>query len=234
MRQGCVLSAVLFNLVLDWVMWCATGDQPKGIRWTLFDMLENLDFTDDIALRLTYINTRCWCKRRHTVSASLVNRLDCKSASKKRRSWPWTWMLQHQSYLITRPFPAQRPSPIWAASSDRMEVPTKAFKADWAKPGAPLGVWMQSGGHHSTASRLRWSCAGVWIRVLWMTKHDLAKLSSFRTSLRKMQCIFWPWTLTTAVSVCGKRFRFPWLSKKWKLWRKSQSTNKLMQQRTNS
>ena len=49
-HQGCVMSAVLFNLVVDWVIWCTTGDQPRGIRWTLFDTLEDLDFTDNLAL----------------------------------------------------------------------------------------------------------------------------------------------------------------------------------------
>ena len=49
-RQGYVRSAVLFNLVIDWVMRHTTKDQPRGIRWTLFDMLEDLDFMDDLAL----------------------------------------------------------------------------------------------------------------------------------------------------------------------------------------
>ena len=44
------MSAVRFNLVLDWVMRRTTEDQPKGIRWTLFDTLEDLDFVDDLAL----------------------------------------------------------------------------------------------------------------------------------------------------------------------------------------
>ena len=82
-------------------------------------------------------------------------------------------MPQHQSCLMTRPFSAQRPLPIWAALSDRMEVPMRTFRADWAKPGTPVGVRMQSGGHHSTASRqaealpeLRVVDPCVWIRVL--------------------------------------------------------------------
>ena len=29
---------------------CTTQDQLRGIRWTLFDMLEDLDFMDDLAL----------------------------------------------------------------------------------------------------------------------------------------------------------------------------------------
>lgn len=32
-RQGCMMSAVLFNLVMDWVMRKTTKDQARGIRW---------------------------------------------------------------------------------------------------------------------------------------------------------------------------------------------------------
>ena len=39
----------LFNLVIEWVIGHTTEDQPRGIRWTLFDMLEDLDFTNDLA-----------------------------------------------------------------------------------------------------------------------------------------------------------------------------------------
>ena len=49
-RQGCVMSSVLFNLVIDWMMRRTTEDQPRGIRWTLFVTLEDLDFADGLAL----------------------------------------------------------------------------------------------------------------------------------------------------------------------------------------
>ena len=49
-RQGCVMSAILFNLAIDWVMRKTTEDYPRGIRWSLFTTLEDLDFADDLAL----------------------------------------------------------------------------------------------------------------------------------------------------------------------------------------
>ena len=49
-RQGCPMSVLLFNLTIDWVMWQGTSDQPRGIRWTLFSTLEDVDFADDLAL----------------------------------------------------------------------------------------------------------------------------------------------------------------------------------------
>ena len=49
-RQGCVMSTLLFNLVVDWIMWCTTEDQiSPGIRWTPFSYLEDLAYGDDLA-----------------------------------------------------------------------------------------------------------------------------------------------------------------------------------------
>ena len=48
-RQGCILSPILFLVVIDWVMRKATSDKPRGIQWTLFSQLEDLDFADDLA-----------------------------------------------------------------------------------------------------------------------------------------------------------------------------------------
>ena len=49
-RQGCVMSTFLFNVVVDWIMHRITEDQVRGIRWTPFSYLEDLDYADDIAL----------------------------------------------------------------------------------------------------------------------------------------------------------------------------------------
>ncbi|RUS79972.1 hypothetical protein EGW08_012273 [Elysia chlorotica] len=49
-RQGCVMSALLFNITIDWVMRRTTEDKSRGIRWNLFSTLEDLDFADDLAL----------------------------------------------------------------------------------------------------------------------------------------------------------------------------------------
>jgi hypothetical protein len=48
--QGFVMSALLFNLVIDWVMRKTTEDAPRGIRWNISSTLEDLDFADDLAL----------------------------------------------------------------------------------------------------------------------------------------------------------------------------------------
>jgi len=49
-RQGCLLSPLLFLVVLDWVTRTAYASAGKGIQWTLMSKLEDLDFADDLAL----------------------------------------------------------------------------------------------------------------------------------------------------------------------------------------
>jgi hypothetical protein len=49
-RQGCILSPMLFLITIDWVMRQTTSDKARGIQWTLLSHLEDLDFADDLAL----------------------------------------------------------------------------------------------------------------------------------------------------------------------------------------
>ena len=41
---------MLFLITFDWVMRQTTSDKARGIQWTLFSHLEDLDFADDLAL----------------------------------------------------------------------------------------------------------------------------------------------------------------------------------------
>jgi len=49
-RQGCILSPVLFLVTIDWVMRQATSLRSRGIQWTIFSHLQDLDFADDIPI----------------------------------------------------------------------------------------------------------------------------------------------------------------------------------------
>ena len=49
-RQGCVLSPMLFLVAIDWIMRKTIDNKRRGIRWTLTSLLEDLDFADDLTL----------------------------------------------------------------------------------------------------------------------------------------------------------------------------------------
>ena len=48
-RQGCVMSGFLFLLVIDWTM-TTTTKRRRGINWGRLQVLEDLDYADDLAL----------------------------------------------------------------------------------------------------------------------------------------------------------------------------------------
>ncbi|VDP74225.1 unnamed protein product [Schistosoma mattheei] len=49
-RQGCLLSPFLFLLVIDWIIKTSTSEGKHRIQWTSMMQLDDLDFTDDLAL----------------------------------------------------------------------------------------------------------------------------------------------------------------------------------------
>ena len=46
------MSTLLFNLVVHWIMQRTTEDQIRGIRWTPFSYLEDLDYADGLHIAL--------------------------------------------------------------------------------------------------------------------------------------------------------------------------------------
>ena len=110
-----------------------------------------------------------------------------------------------------------------------MEVPTRTFRADWAKPATPLGVWMQSGGRsqYSIKTKLKLYQHRVLLLTFlygsecwWMTKQDLARLSFHTTSLRKIQRLFWPRTISNCVfwAWCKQENMETIIIRKWWRW----------------
>ena len=50
-RQGCILSPILFLVVIDDILTAAVGDKEvNGIQWRPFEKLSHLDYADDVCL----------------------------------------------------------------------------------------------------------------------------------------------------------------------------------------
>ena len=69
------MSALLFNVIMEWVMQRTTEDKTRGRGWTVFSALEDRGFADDLALVSHSLST--W-KRKHHVSATLHSKLGWK------------------------------------------------------------------------------------------------------------------------------------------------------------
>ncbi len=83
-RQGCIISPVLFLVTIDWIITDAAADKPGGIQWTLFSQLEDLDFANDIALlSMSHSNMQAKTDRLNNLDNNRLNRLDSTSASPK-------------------------------------------------------------------------------------------------------------------------------------------------------
>ena len=60
-----MVHALLFNLVINWVMIRSSEGQPRGIQWTfLFSTSEDLDFADDISLQS---HTHCYMQEKTSI-----------------------------------------------------------------------------------------------------------------------------------------------------------------------
>jgi hypothetical protein len=49
-KQGYVLSPIIFIIVMDYIIKMVTGNKRRGITWKLTERLEDLDYADDICL----------------------------------------------------------------------------------------------------------------------------------------------------------------------------------------
>ena len=68
-RQGCLLSPLLFLVVLDWVTRQAYGENKTEIQLSMLDKLEDLGFADDLVF-LSQKITQCTAEVRGTPRAS--------------------------------------------------------------------------------------------------------------------------------------------------------------------
>lgn len=197
-RQGCVMSALLFNIVIDWVLSRATEDRRRGIRWTLSTVLEDLDYADDIALLS------------HSFSdmQEKTDRLDRFSRQVGLKISP------QKTKVLPVNISAPLPIKVGQLDLETTQQFTYLGSTVCSDGGADIDIRQRIGKARGAFAKLRpvWRSRNYSRRTkikiyqacvlsvllygseCWrMTVHDLRKLQSFHTScLRKILHIFWP------------------------------------------
>ncbi|CAG5131204.1 unnamed protein product, partial [Candidula unifasciata] len=200
-RQGCVMSSLLFNLVIDWILKNTVDKTLKGIRWTQFTMLEDLDCADDIALlsdKHEHVQEKS--NRLNSITEMVGLRINTKKTKIMTNSpnqQPVTISnqslenVEHFTYLGT----------VVSLLGGREEDIQSRLNKARAAFGNMRQIWKSNSYCRGTKRRLYKS---IFLPVLlygaecWrMTKKDAQKLSTFHhTCLRRIIKIFWPNTIS--------------------------------------
>lgn len=48
LKQGCMMSPLLYLVAMDWVVWESTRYQYTGVRWEIESTLDALDYDDNL------------------------------------------------------------------------------------------------------------------------------------------------------------------------------------------
>ena len=229
-RQGCPMSALLFNLAIDWVMRQTKQDRVRGIRWTLLSTLEDLDFADNLALLShTHQHKRKLpvCTTSRPEDQPEVMMLNVSNPSPVKVYGEDLQTTQECTYL------GSTVGHDGGAGSDIRNCLNKARNAFRMLN----NVWQSS--QYSTETKLRLYSSCILSTLLYgsecqrMTASDLNQLSTFHTkNLRRILRIFWPKTISNqhifarcnqdSMSTVIMRKRWRWIGH---VMRESQATS---------
>ncbi|RUS74991.1 hypothetical protein EGW08_017258 [Elysia chlorotica] len=201
-RQGCVMSALLFNITIDWVMRRTTEDKSRGIRWNLFSTLEDLDFADDLALlshthnhmqektaRLSNFAKQVGLKiNKKKTEVMMLNISNQSPIEVNGENLPTT---EEFTYLGSK---VRHDGGAGTDIQSRLSKARNSFRM-------LNNVWRSSQYKVKTKLRLYQSCVLstlLYGSECWrMTQSDLNKLSTFHTkNLRRILRISWPETIS--------------------------------------
>ena len=226
MRQGCVLSPMLFLVAIDWIMRKTIGNKRRGIRWTLTSLLEDLDFADDLAL---VSSTRDQLQRK-TSDLSVTAQQLCLNISRKKTKTmqltdtPLPVELENEDLEEVEEFTYLR-SVMSKSNATVKDITNRLQKAKssfvklnkvWRSPNISEKNKIKI--YNSSVLSVLLYGAECW-RV---TQRDSQRLSGFHTScLRKICRIYWPQKITNKelyqrtgqrdITMVVKQKRWRWL-----------------------
>ncbi|XP_073670211.1 uncharacterized protein [Paramisgurnus dabryanus] len=201
-RQGCVMSAFLFNIAIDWVMRRTTEKQTSGLRWTLSYTLEDLDFADDLALiSHTHQHIQEKTYRINTYAEQIGLRINLQKTEVMILNIPNPLPVQvnGKNLPMTTEFTYLGSIVRYDGGAD-IDIKNLLGKARNALR-MLNSVWRSKQYSIKTKLKLYQSCVlstHLYGSECWrITDSDLNKLSVFHTKkLRRIMRIFWPNTIS--------------------------------------
>ena len=201
-KQGCVMSALLFSIAIDWVMRRTTKDQKRGLRWTVFSTLEDLDYADDIALLShthQHIQEKTSCLNEYSQQTGLKINHKKTEVMTLNISNPSSVHVNGEDLPFTEEF-TYLGSMVRNGGGAGNDITNRLNKARIAFS-MLSNVWRSQQYRVKTKLKIYQSCVLstlLYGSECWrMTKKDLQKLSGFHTkSLRRILRIFWPNTIS--------------------------------------
>lgn len=201
-RQGCVMSGLLFIVAVDWVTSRATEDANRGIRWTLFTQLEDLDYADDLAL-LSHASSHIQQKtdRISEYGEQIGLRVNIKKTKLMKVN------VRKEVSITVRAEPVEEVKSFTYLGSvmNREGGSDEDIRSRLGKARHVFAqlhpVWRSTQYRRETKLRIYQSCVVpvlLYGAECWrMTQKDSSKLAAFHTgSLRKICKIFWPDTIS--------------------------------------
>ena len=192
------MSATIFIIAIDWVMKQTTKDKNRGIRWTLFSSLEDIDFADDLAL---LAHSHQHMQEKTSLLSSYGQQIGLKISLKKSEMMtlnienPSPILIDNDSIKSTEKFLYLGSTVASNGGADK-DISRRLNKA---RNTFRLlnNVWKMKEYSIKTKIKIYQSCVLstlLYGSECWrMTDSDLSKLSSFHTkSLRRILGIFWP------------------------------------------
>lgn len=200
-RQGCIMSPMLFLVAIDWVMRKTVGNKQRGIRWTITSLLEDLDFADDIAL---LSNNAEHLQRKTEDLSKYANQVGLKINKKKTKTMqlvpsPTVITLDNEPLDEVDDF-TYLGSVISKNNATSKDITSRLQKANIAFHQLNK-IWKNN--NISLKTKIKIYTSNVLSVLLYgsecwrVTQKDSQRLSGFHTkSLRKVCKIYWPTKIT--------------------------------------
>ena len=196
-HQGCVMSVFLFIMAIDWLMKTVTEQKQTSIRWSLFSVLEDLEFADDIALPShTWTHMQPKCSRLNDLASAVGLRINAdktKVMARDPKRQPIVINNKALDYVDKFTYLGSILSLHGQSEEDIMSHLGKARFAFFRL----RSVWKSN--NCSSETKLRLYQSNVLSVLLYgsecwrMMERDSSRLAAFHTTcLRRIMRGFWP------------------------------------------